>query len=210
MSEDISACQGAKEALVTGGIFARTTVAFAATLMLTLAAHLAAPVASAECTGQGVLYEAAVKLADGAVVGALSKVGTDQLGIPYAAEVRVERAFRSQAGSVWRGKAYAARGCDGDVPSVGARAVVLLGVTVADGIPPSDFFYTVGLGVTEAQVARIAADLPDTATASRHAATQPLASILLAFLCFFVVLTVAFASQAFHVRRPIGRGGRSA
>ena len=79
-------------------------VALVTMLAFLFAAHVAAPVASAECSFSAAPYEATVKLARGAVVGVLTKVGRDPSGIPYAAEVRVSQRVRSQGGLVWRGR----------------------------------------------------------------------------------------------------------
>lgn len=145
------------------GELARFALTLVATLGLATSAHVAAPTVRAECDG-GVPYSAAVRLAHGALVGVVSRVGRDGIGLPYLAEVAVERAVGTRVGPVWRGQAYAGMACNGDEPTVGARVVVLLDVTIP-GVPPADTFYTIGFAVTPAQVARLAGDLPDTATA---------------------------------------------
>jgi hypothetical protein len=151
---------------------ARVALVLVAILGLTASLHVAAPAVRGECDG-GVPYTGAIGLAHGAIVGTISRVGRDAINLPYVAEVTVERAAGAEAGPVWRGRAYAGMACDGDEPRVGARVVVLLDVTIL-GVPPSDAFYTIGVAVTTAQVARLASDLPDTATAgAAEPATGP-------------------------------------
>jgi hypothetical protein len=174
------------------GELTRVALTLIATLGLTVSAHVAAPTARGECDG-GLPYTEAVGLARGAIVGVISQVGHDVINLPYVAEVTVERAVGAGAGPSWRGQAYAGMACEGDEPSVGARVVILLDVTILS-VPPSDTFYTIGVAVTPAQVSRLASDLPDTATAgAAELATGPRSSVWLA-----VVAAVAAASALVH------------
>ena len=185
-----------------GGGLGRLALAMVATFTLVVSAHVVAPTARAECDG-GVPYAAAVKLARGTIVGVITEVGRDENSLLFAAEVRIERAVGTAAGSAWRGKAYAGMACNGDEPNVGARVVVLLDVTIPD-VPPSDQFYTIGFAVTPAQVARVADDLPDTATGGLvDAATRPASPLGPAFLAACVAVSALF------LWRPRRRQSRS-
>lgn len=139
------------------------TVAIA--LAVGLAAHTTAAVAHAECNG-GFTYETAVAHARGAIVGIVAATEQDEFGFGYATAVTVERAVGVRVGPVFHGRVGVGL-CSSDYgPDVGGRVVVLLGVTFPD-VPggPWDVFYTIGRTVTAAQVASLARDLPDTATA---------------------------------------------
>ena len=143
---------------------ARPAMALVITIAFAMAAHATAPVARAACDG-GFTYDTAVAHAHAAVVGVIAETREDGLGIVYASAVTVERAFGVQVGPIFHGRADVGL-CADDFPRVGARIVVLLGVTFPD-VPggPWDLFYTEGRTVTAAQVASLAGDLPDTAIA---------------------------------------------
>jgi hypothetical protein len=185
------------------GELARVALTLVAILGLTVSSHVAAPIVRGECDG-GVPYSEAVGLAHGAIVGVISQVGRDAINLPYVAEVTVERAVGAEAGPVWRGRAYAGMACDGDEPMVGARVVVLLDVTILS-VPPSDTFYTIGIAVTPAQVARLASDLPDTATAgAAEPATGPRSSVWLAMVAAFVAGSALLLWGPWHRRSRAG------
>jgi len=187
---------------VAKGKLARLALTLVATFGVAISAHVAAPTVRGECDG-GVPFSEAVRLAHGAIVGVISQVGHDKINFPYVAEVTVERAVGTTVGPVWRGQAYAGVACDGDEPVVGARVVLLLDVTIV-AVPPSDTFYTIGFAVTPAQVARLASDLPDTATAGlAEAAPRPWSSVMLA------VVAAIVAGSALLLWSPRHRRSRS-
>lgn len=149
--------------MIHGGV-ARTGIAVVIALAFVLTAHATAPGARADCDG-GFTYETAVAHAHGAIVGVIAETTQDSFGFVYATAVTVERAVGVRVGQVFRGRAGIGL-CSSDFGGLGSRVVVLLGVRFPD-VPggPWDVFYTVGQTVTPVQVARLAGDLPDTATA---------------------------------------------
>jgi hypothetical protein len=176
-------------------------MALAIAIGFATAGHATAPVARAACDG-GFTYDSAVEHAHAALVGVIAETREDGLGFVYASSVTVEHAFGVQVGPVFHGRADVGL-CADDSPRVGARVVVLLGVTFAD-VPggPSDLFYTEGRTVTAAQVASLAGDLPDTATATL-AGSQP-GSPLVAMVAGLAALVGLLMRPA--PRRPRGTG----
>lgn len=76
---------------------ARIAIALLTALAVVITAHVAAPIAHAECDGQ-VPYAGTIGLAHGAIVGVVSKVGQDEHAFVFASEVAVERAVGLDAG----------------------------------------------------------------------------------------------------------------
>ncbi len=190
---------------MTRRVLANAAVTLVLTLTLGTAAHGTAPNAWAEgCLGA--TYQRAVRHAAGAVVGVISKVGVSDFGVSFVSQVAVERVVGSKSGTLWRGTAYPGYCwcCGDDPPVVGARVVVLLDVTVPTAAPPGDRFYTIGITVTPAQVARLAADLPDTATIAEDTAIAAPASFVPPILAA-IFLGVA----ALLVRHPMRRASRA-
>jgi hypothetical protein len=180
-------------------------LAFAAALTLAAAAHTTAAAAQAEgCTGA--TFRQAVAHASGAIVGTISKTGENDAGVTYASEVEVERALGTQAGAIWHGTAYPGYCwcCGDDRPKVGARVVVLVNVTVINPGTTSDAVYTVGVTVTQAQVSRLANDLPDTAAATEAAPATPAPSATPAVLlaAFVIAGTLLLVMPRQHGPRP--------
>ena len=77
-------------------------------------------------------------------------------------------------------------------------------MTVPTAAPPGDRFYTIGITVTPAQVARLAADLPDPAPIAEDTAIAAPASFVPPILAA-IFLGVA----ALLVRHPMRRASRA-
>jgi hypothetical protein len=184
---------------------AHAAITLVATFTLGIAAHGTAPTAEAEgCLGA--TYQQAVGHAGGAIVGVISKIGKNESDVSFASEVTIERVVGTKSGTLWRGTAYPGYCwcCGDDPPQVGARVVVLLDVTVPTAQPPGDRFYTIGVTVTPAQVARLAADLPDTATIAEGTTIAAPASFVPPIL-----LGVFLGVAALLVRHPMRRASRA-
>jgi len=170
-------------------------VAVAGTVVL---AHSTATSAIAACEG-GWSYGDALPLAKAALVGRVLAVRHESPGIDSVTAVRVARVRGRRVGTTYRGRMISA--CGELPPRIGARVVVLLGVSDQPGRPGDDVYFTIGSTVSASQAAQIGGVLPDTGTASPISPAQPgNANVPLA-----IVAGLSFAAFLLLLSRRTGR-----
>lgn len=127
------------------------------------AAHVGAPIASAECDG-GLVFAATAPHARAALVGRVEAFTVDEYGFRTVTRVRVERAFGIAPGAEHRGRVTTGW-CADDIRT-GSRVVLLLGVNLPGTLLDGDCYYLVGESLTSAEAATVGRVLLDTATAA--------------------------------------------